>query len=227
MSTRRTYTRKNNNTRRNNTTRRLRSRPQRPTIRQVCDDLLNNIQFRSALSSDDFFNIFDNNRLLLRQGALRSGIINIPIPQKLRDVNIKDIHIHVYNGGSGIRLIFGEHRDMIEFKYDINNRVNEFIIIRRGGQRAIRRMPIDLSLQQLLDRIYAVADTSNLSISNILDLTSQEISDLIHSMIGVITTIESIRIDRHRRSGRKSKKNKTKKKKNTKKKKRRRTRNKK
>ena len=137
--------------------------------------------------------------------ALRSGIINIPI-QKLRDVNIKDIHIHVYNGGSGIRLILIEHRDMIEFKYDINNRVNEFIIIRRGGQRAILRMPIDLSLQQLLDRIYAVADTSNLSISNILDLTSQEISDLIHSMIGVITTIESIRIDRHGRSGRKSKK---------------------
>ena len=227
MNTKRRYTRKNNNMRKNNYTRNLRFRQQIPTIRQVCDDLLNNIQFRNALSGDEFFNLFENNRLLLRQRALRSGIINIPIPQKLRDVNIKDIHIHVYNGGSGIRLIFGEYRDMIEFKYDINNRVNEFIIIKRGGQRAIQKMSIHLSLQQLLDRIYALADTSNLSISNILDLTSQEISDLIHSMISVITTIESIRIDRHGRYGRKSKKNKTKKKKKTKKQKRRRTRNKK
>ena len=94
MSTRRTYTRRNNNTRRNNTTRRLRPRQQRPTIRQVCDDLLNNIQFRSALSSDDFFNLFDNNRLLLRQGALRSGIINIPIPQNI-SIHSNVIHIAI------------------------------------------------------------------------------------------------------------------------------------
>ena len=161
-----------------------------------------------------------------RDNELKSGIINITIPQvtmKTQEyAGITDMHIHIYrnkNEGSGIRIGYGQDNNRWRLEYEIREGKGIFYIRNPSGNFVPRQgFSEDLSLDSLVRQIKAkLMQKSNKNIpTQLRNITGTNLAYLIDMMVYLMEGIQSQRMYGGKRKTKKKHNRKTKKKHNRK-----------
>ena len=150
-----------------------------------------------------------------RASELKSGIINITIPQVTEKTQeyagITDMHIHIYrnkNEGSGIRIGYGQDNNRWRLEYEIRGGKGTFYIRNPSGNFVPRHgFSEDLSLDSLIRQIKAkLMQKSNKNVpTQLRNITGINLAYLIDMMVYLMEGIQSQRMYGGKRKTRKRK----------------------
>ena len=150
-----------------------------------------------------------------RTQALQSGIINITIPdnQEYPEYSgVTDMHVHIFpnrNQGSGIRIGFGQDDNRWRLEYNIRNAIGTFNIRNPDGNFVppsgfSENLPLDKLIKKIKNQLIKENNKNGDVPKNLLNISYNNLDNLIYTMIYTIESVQSKRIYGGKRKTRKT-----------------------